>query len=252
MINAPALFSHALRMLVHNPSVTFRVLMPGLLMVFAASLAMAYFMPDQMWSPTLTPDQVELLDPSTAGAILLAGLIWLAGYALTAIFWHRHVLLMGSDRDAPLFPGLGVSLGYIWRVIIVGLIQMLAAIPILAVTAAVAAGLSTVLAGVIAGVLFFWIALRISLILPAAAMGQKMKVAESWTATAPLSGSLWGLAAMLALLSTVAAIVIGGLTAPGSGARVWLHTTSYLVEGLISISILTTLYGHLIEGRQLD
>lgn len=252
MPNAPTLFSHALRMFLHDPAVTVRVLMPGLLLIFASTVGMAYFIPDQMWSPTLTPDQVEMMDPSAAGGILLAGLAGLAGYVLTAIFWHRHVLLMGDARETSLFPGIGVTAGYVWRVIIVGFVQMLAALPILAVAGAVATALSTLLAGLFAGIVFFWIALRISLILPAAAMGQKMKIAESWNATAPVTSALWGLAAMLGLLSAVVSLVIGSLTAPGTGANIWLQTASYVVEGLISISILTTLYGHLVEGRPLS
>lgn len=251
MTNAPALFSHALRMLVHDPAVTIRVLMPGLLLILASTVGIAHFMPDQMWSPTLTPDQIEMIDPADAGAILLAGLAGLAGYVMTAIFWHRHVLLMGSDRETSLFPGMGIVAGYVWRVIVVGFVQMLAAFPILAVTGAVAYALSFFVAGLIAGVVFFWIALRISLILPAAAMGRKMTLAESWNTTATLAGPLWGLAAMLGVLSGVVALVIGQLATPGTGASIWLQTASYIVEGLISISVLTTLYGHLVEGRSL-
>ena len=158
---------------------------------------------------------------------------------------------LALEREAPLLPGIGGTAGYVWRVSIVALIQMLAALPIVAFAGAIAVAVSTMLAGLLAGILFFWIALRISLILPAAAMGQKMKIAESWSATAPISGALWGLAAMLGLLSAVVALVVGNLAAPGSGASIWLQTASYLVEGLISISILTTLYGHLVEGRPL-
>ncbi len=251
MTNAPTLFSHALRMFFHEPAVTLRVLMPGLLLIFASSVGMAYFMPDQLWSPTLTPDQVEMIDPSALGGVALAAFAGLAGYVLTAIFWHRHVLLTGEARETALFPGIGVTMGYVWRVILVAIVQFLAALPILAVAGAVATALSTLLAGLLAGIVFFWIALRISLILPAAAMGRKMKIAESWNATAPMSNDLWGLAAMLGLLSAVVALVVGGMTAPGTGTNVWLQTASYVVEGLISISILTTLYGHLIEGRPL-
>lgn len=251
MTNAPALFSHALRMFFYDPAVTLRVLMPGLLLIFASTVGIAYFIPDQMWSPTLTPDQVEMIDPSAAGGIVLAALAGLAGYVLTAIFWHRHVLLMGDARETSLFPGIGVTMGYVWRVIIVGFVQVLAALPILAVAGAVATALSTVVAGILASIVLFWIILRISLILPAAAMGQKMKVADSWNATAPLANDLWGLAAMLGLLTAVVGLVIGALTAPGTGVSIWLQTASYVVEGLISISILTTLYGHLIEGRPL-
>ncbi|WP_370401870.1 hypothetical protein [Sulfitobacter sp. JB4-11] len=251
MTNAPALLNHALRMLVHDPAVTLRILMPGLLLIVASSIGITYFMPGQMWSPTLTPDQVEMIEPSDAGGVLLAGLAGVVGYILTAVIWHRHVLLTGAARETPLFPGVGVMGSYLWRAIIVALVQIAAALPILAVTGLIATVVSLFLAGFLAGIIFFWLALRISLILPAAAMGRQMRIAESWQATAPLAGPLWGVAAMLSILSAVLALVIGMLTGAGSTANIALQNVSFIVEALISISVLTTLYGHLIEGRPL-
>ncbi|MFC6586772.1 hypothetical protein ACFQDZ_05685 [Sulfitobacter pacificus] len=35
------------------------------------------------------------------------------------------------------------------------------------------------------------------------------------------------------------------------GLAILAHTIIYVVEGLVFISVLTTLYGHLVEGRSL-
>lgn len=251
MTTAPALFTHAVRMILHDPATTLRVLMPGILLIIASSFGIAHFMPEALLSPVITPDQMQDISAADAGAMLLSGLAGIAGYVVLAVFWHRHVLLMGDARETALFPGMGVMGGYLWRVILVALIQTAAALPIVAVSGIVATVAPVVFAGLVASVLFFWIALRVSLILPAAAMGRALKIGESWEATAPMSAQIWGLALILGVLSSIFAIVLGQLGSAQSTAGLWFQTLSFLVEGLISVSILTTLYGHLVEGRPL-
>jgi hypothetical protein len=96
------------------------------------------------------------------------------------------------------------------------------------------------------------VALRISLILPAAALSARMSIPDSWEATRTVAASLWGVALILAGLNLVL-YLIAGLLLPGQfGASFVIRTMFFALEGLIFISILTTLYGHLVEGRSLD
>jgi hypothetical protein len=264
MTRAMAIFTHALRMLVFDAGTTLRVLLPALALVLGSAIIGAMLAPEALAlfydpsAPDSLPEPSMLPDPASVSALLVLGLVGLLGYALLAILWHRHVLLNGPERDG-IRPGTGVVLGYIWRAILVGLVQFLVAIPIGLVLAlmggaAGAGGLSPtlVLAGVLAGILFLWVALRLGVVLPAAALGITMPLAEGWRVTAPLANTLWGVAALLAVLNALISLGAGLLLPAAPGVRLVVESAIYLAEGLVFISVLTTLYGHLVEGRPLD
>ena len=108
-----------------------------------------------------------------------------------------------------------------------------------------------VIIGVISGVIFIWVGLRLSVVLPAAALGNLMRIGESWQVTTPAANALWGVAVLLAVLNTVLSY-IGTFFVPADLAMALVFQTAiYIIEGLIFVSVLTTLYGHLVEGRAL-
>ena len=203
MIKATALFTHALNMLFHAPSTTLRVILPAVLWVMGAAAAAGLLAGDALGAM----DQViENAAPPPAGQLLIliaCGLAGILGYALMAILWHRYVLL-DHDRSA-LRPGMGLFWAYVWRAIVLGFVQFLAAIPI-GLAMLLLGGLTgsspaaLLLIGLVAGVAFLWLALRLSLVLPAAALGHVMSVRDSWRATEPLAGTLWALAVLLSLI----------------------------------------------------
>ncbi len=262
MQNAMAIIAHALRMLVVDPATTFRVVLPALVMVMGSAIASAALVPDALRPFYVKTAPEDLPGLSSALILLLLGLVGLIGYALMAILWHRHVLLNGPERDNALKPGKGIVMGYLWRGIIVGLVQFMVVVPI-AIVMAAAGGASLAggtppnlvvfaLIGFLAGVVFIWVALRISVVLPAAALGTAMPVGASWQATQPASQSLWGVAAILAGLNAAVSLASTLVMPEAPGARLVLESMIYVIEGLIFISVLTTLYGHLIEHRPLD
>lgn len=262
MQRAQAILTHAIRMLTYDSGTTFRVILPALLMVLGSTVAALVLLPDTVEAIVLgTPDAVLALTTSGVLGLLLVGLIGIVGYTLMAVLWHRHVLLSGADREAALRPGAGIVLRYMGRAVIVALWQFLAGIPIVLVMGLVAAtlgaagnptGAGALLVGFLGGIAFVWIALRISLCLPAAAVGERMSVAHSWKVTAPVNTAVLGAAALLSLLNFVLSLVVG-LLLPGDGlVPALLQTCVFLVEGIIFVSVLTTLYGHLVEGRPLN
>jgi hypothetical protein len=78
-----------------------------------------------------------------------------------------------------------------------------------------------------------------------------MSVRESWRATEPLAGTLWALAVLLAVVNTLLGVIASMLPPADPGLRLMLDSAIYLIEGLVFVSMLTTLYGHLVEGREL-
>lgn len=257
-----AIIAHAIRMLIHEPGTTLRVILPGLAMVVFSTVAASVLVSDVIAAvASNNANAILQIPPSDVLLMLVLGLTGLLGYALMAIHWHRHVLLNGPERVSDLAPSWSVIAYYIWRAFTVALVQMLAAVPILtAIT--VLAGITgwqttpgqsgpSVIFGILAGIAFVWVALRFSIALPAAAMGQRMGLLQSWMVSAPMSGAILSVAALLSLIS-VATSVIMSLLFPGSGpAGLLLETCVFLVEGIIFVSVLTTLYGHLVEKRPL-
>lgn len=259
MKNAMAILAHALRMLTHEPGTTFRVIAPALFTVLINTVAAIIMAPEALIALQSTPDTFVLPPRSSIFLLTFLGLVGLIGYALMAILWHRHVLLNETEGQTGLRPGLSVILSYLWRAILLALVQFLVAIPIgvaIAIVGGVGAAISDGVAlffvvGILAGVLFVWIALRLSVVLPAAALGNTMRISESWQATAPIANTLWGLAVLLAVLNVIISLATAAITPDGYAVAMVVQTVVYIVEGLVFISVLTTLYGHLVEGRSL-
>lgn len=259
MNTALAILTHALRMLIHAPSTTIRVLMPALVLVIGCSLAIALLAPDMIIPKQTINAPAEPPTLQAALFFLTFGAVGLIGYALMAILWHRHVLLNGSDRIEDLRPDRAIFVGYIWRAILVGLAQMVAAIPIAILIGILGGsmmyanptGPMATLLGLVASVIFVWVAMRLSVVLPAAALGEPMRLGESWTTTKPISAALWGVALLLSGLNICVYMISDTLLPVTGGLAILAHTIIYVVEGLVFISVLTTLYGHLVEGRSL-
>lgn len=257
MNTALALLAHALRMLIFEVGTTMRVLSPAILLVVGCSLAIGFLAPDAVELFNAVPGESIALTPSSALTFVLFGVIGLFGYALMAILWHRHVLLNGEDGG--LRPGASLVLSYLWRAIVVGCVQLLAAIPVTLVVGVLGAafmqtgagGAVTSLLTLGGSVIFIWIALRLSVVLPAAALGYRMAVRESWNVTQSLSAPLWGLAVLLTGLNMLVSLLALGLVPTQGVIALMLGTVIFIVEGLIFVSVLTTLYGHLVEGRSL-
>jgi hypothetical protein len=112
-----------------------------------------------------------------------------------------------------------------------------------------------------------WVATRIGLVLPAAAIGEKMTLSESWAATRPVSSQillpLIVIALAVGLIGQVILLIFGQtVTVDMFGTmqeQVTLSVPGQIVNGimswlqiLVNLALMTTLYGNLIEGRPLN
>lgn len=92
---------------------------------------------------------------------------------------------------------------------------------------------------------------RLCSVLPAAAVGNSMRFGEAWEATRGSGATI----AVLVLLVVVASLLIQMPTTLGSGSSVFGIVYSVIVNWLsmlIAVSVLTTFYGHFVEGRPID
>ncbi|EAR53063.1 membrane protein, putative [Oceanicola granulosus HTCC2516] len=203
-----------------------------------------------------TFDETALLNPGSALLILLVMLplaLFILGWV--AVTWHRFILLeeypdpVPAVSGRPIWPYVGKSVG-------LAVVLMLVFIPLSLVVGLVATPLvmlneffGAALAGILLGVVFSYFWLRWALILPAAAIGRPMSMGESWRITKPLSSDIVGVSLLLALLNFALSLV--ALPFGGGVVGTVLALVVDWFTMMVGLSVLTTLFGHLVEKRAL-
>ena len=217
-------------------------------------LSMTGMAPD---NPYVEADAEAAITPAVAWpAFLVTGVVWGIAAAWIAVRWHRFVLLEEHPGGAiPLWSGALVW-AYVVRSIKIVLVVFAIAVALLLAVQVMLTLLPdvmislVVIGGLLAGVLLLALPLRIGLGLPAAALGGRMSTSESWRATAPAWGSILVLAVAMALLGYVLSLP---LAVPGLPVALLLALSLVVgwIQLMVSVAVLTTLYGHLVEGREI-
>jgi len=193
--------------------------------------------------------------------MLLVMLIVLFVSGWVGVSWHRFILreeypaILPSLSDKPIWPYVGKTLllGIVIVVISipVGLVLGLTAAALIGGPDAAGAPVAGFAVGLILGSFLSWLWLRWGLILPATAVARPMTMSESWNATRPLSGAIFTALLILVALNLVVSLVVGLVL----GDNIVSAIISLVIDWIslmIGISILTTLYGHIVEGRPID
>jgi hypothetical protein len=207
----------------------------------------------------------------TGGDFLTVLLFFVVSLALTAYVaagWHRYVLL---EEQPQVFtaPAAERTLSYAGKSILLGLWLLIFIIPVMLALGAVAMiflgpdrtmigtgapgyGLGDLIFELILGTVIGGIALTYALVLPASALGQQMTFRQSREATSPLRTDLFIASFTIVMLGVLANLVFSTLFGLGLGiiATVFSVAVQWFTT-MVGISILTTLYGHLVEGRAL-
>lgn len=213
-------------------------------------------------SEALAPS-VEQMAEGAAGrafAALIAALILLFVSSWVAVAWHRFVLLEEYPGMLPALAGRPVG-SYIGKAIKLALVLVLVAIPLGLIVGLVMApfvnGSQTafVVMGLLVAILFgavlTMISIRLGLILPAVSLNRQMTLKESWAATRPVAGAIMSAVLILVVLNVVASGIVGLIL----GGTVLFGIVDLIVSWvslMVGLSILTTVYGHVIEGRSID
>lgn len=208
---------------------------------------------------------------TTALMLLLLFVVAVVAYCWAAVGWHRYVLMEETGNGfLPAWRGDRVR-AYFGRAFVVGLAVVAAVIGgglvvALMVGLTQSAGIALVLGiGLVLGA--SWVATRIGLVLPAAAIGERMTLSESWAATRPVSGQillpLIVIALAVGLAGQLIAVLFGQTTTiemmGQTQQQIVLSLPGQILNGfvswiqiLVNLALMTTLYGNLIEGRQLN
>lgn len=243
-MKAVALLAHAVGQVVRHPGAALRV---GLVRLTALTAVIGLVV---AWLGTVPP-------AGTGPLLAVLGTI-AAGWVLTAwiaVGWHRFVGL--GERPAgwlPAWHGQAV-LAYALGAFVLGVIVTLAAFAALLVAGTLLGGASPDgavalrAAGVGVQVAALWAFLRLGTALTAQALGRHLGFGRAWSRTAPASGAILGLAALLVLLGWGADALAAAPSSAVFGAV--LSAVLSWATLMLGVAVLTTLHGHLVEERPL-
>ncbi len=197
---------------------------------------------------------------------LLAGFILLTISAIffswLAVLWHRFMLL--NERQTTFIPKWSGRLVwlYLLKSIKVGLILVIILF-ILGMIAGIISAILIVTADFSSILPYFapifvllgtYIFLRIALVLPAVALGKNMSIKQSWEYTISASGAIFIASILMTVLGIISQMIVTFFSTQIAQAAFLYPLISFFLDWIvimIGISILTTLYGYLVEERNL-
>ncbi len=254
------IFIHAVRQVFGNFSAAVRI--SGLLTVL--QIALVFVLGVQVIYSADGGRAMMMAGTFPWGRVVLYLLLSTIAGLWIAVAWHRYVLREeDSGAVIPAWHGDRIW-AYFAKGFLIGLavvaVAFVTALIIGLVTAAMFGGRQLSLGavpvyGIIVGLLMAWpviyVFYRLSPALPAAALGEPLGLGDAWRKMAGKGGTIF----VLALISIVASIIVGsgpiyllGLT--GVPAFIWVVIVQWL-SVMVGISVMTTLYGHYVEGRAL-
>lgn len=250
------IFMHALRMVFGDLLTVLKVSLPVIIVIV---VGVVFFL-SQIETMMMQARMPGMGMPSGIGGLFGFFLLYLIAMIWMAVSWHRYCLLAEYPGAVlPNFHGDRI-LAYIGKSVllfivffIVGMVGSFVIGGIMA--AGRGSGVMAALGGALGlvGVIFLMIAFyRLSLILPAAAIGQPLGLGEAWNATRNMTMTIVGVVIIAFLFFLIVNLVVMAITMviPPLGAvsqivLTWLQT-------VIGLSILTTIYGVAVEGRDID
>jgi hypothetical protein len=252
------IFTHSILLVIRNFAAALRISF----LLWAAPLALvawasgSIMVPDPM-QPGMP--QGNPFESISFGPLIIGLVLTLIAYLWIAVAWHRFVLLEENPGAVlPKWRGSALK-GYFIKGLLLVLALLVAAIPLLVLMVALSGILAQSLVSMLifqtlASIPLMYLFYRLSLILPAAALGNSMGFGDSWATTERISGPIAGVAiytviagVLLNVLSSV--LVLSGV---GSFLPVLVQAITQWVSMMVGVSIMTTLYGYLIEDRGLD
>ncbi|MEB8388923.1 hypothetical protein OO012_16975 [Rhodobacteraceae bacterium KMM 6894] len=242
--------THAVRIVVNNWQDALRIgLMP--MAICAATVGL-------MLNAMNVPLTIGLVGPkanmqpsmSEASGIFATSSIWAFCTLWIFVNWHRYVLL--SEYPRRWMPPLHWRCigAYLWKSVQIGLI----AVTILAIAVLITMGLPMVGAApfmVWAGLAVYGF-FRVSPVLPSAAIGEKLGLSDAWEATRPGSGAIALVIVLLIVLDQIASLVGGAVLSINLALGLTVTAVLWAVTSLISVSVLTTIYGYYVQNRSLE
>ncbi len=241
------LFIHSIKLIFGNLQHALKISSPLLAIWVFGGLVMIYLGP---FNGVIVDDYTEAF--LFGGAFVVAvglGTVW------TAVNWHRFILL--SEYPTGLMPKFPTSVfAYFWRGFLISvalIVAMLFGSSLVGFIGYAVGNLWVSAALLLAvGALVNWSFYLISPILPATAVDRKMSLSDAWSHTEDFAGSIFIASVAMSASYWVLEHLILWFSV---GLSYWVSMACQSVFGwmylMISISILTTIYGVAVEDRDL-
>lgn len=244
------IFVHSVRLVFSNLQSALQI---SLVPYAVSSLAYAYLGAEPLSLINAgDPMALQQIDGGLAAGLMVYAIVGVLASLWIVVAWHRFVLLEEYPKTwVPGFHGSPVLM-YFLKGLMLGLIITGAVLLVMLTVGAVflVAGLSLLLPffAVAMGAYLFY---RFCPILPAAALGKQMSTRDAWEATKGAGQDI----AVLVLLVVLFSVLVQ-LPNTAGGADTFIGRTYSLVINwimmLVGASVLTTFYGHYVEGRGID
>lgn len=258
------IFIHAVRMVFGNIGVALRIVgvLVAIQLVLLFMAGRAYFA-SGMGNFAEMGSTEMMTSMQGAGYVFLLSVLQLIFSLWIAVAWHRYILL--EEQPGAFMPRWNGAA--IWEYFkagfVLAIIVIIAVIPMMLIGGILLFPMimanpddPSMLAGLLAMLIIYlpaaYIAYRISPILPSASVGTRMTVKDAWSATSSSGASFVILAVVSViagwLLNMPASILARGALPLG---LIWV-AVAQTVSVLVGISILTTIYGHYVQKRDLN
>lgn len=249
------IFVHSIRQVFGNFGAALRISA----LLYLIQVAAVYFLgAGLLANPQLLQMQAQRGDVPWGGLIVALLVLVVTGLWI-AVAWHRYILRVEEPGSViPAFKGdrMLSYFGYSILIVIILILMSLVLGLVVGLVVAPFLGGSPVIGMIIIGILVYVplviVGYRLSVVLPAAALGEELGIGGAWEKTQGAMGTLL----LLAIVSLIGAVVIDLPAAyvftPGSILSIiWSAVTQWIVL-MVGISILTTLYGVYVEERKLN
>lgn len=245
------IFKHSFNLVMANLEQAFRLSLV-LYLIQSAYTLYSFFNPPQMME--FEGMQVPVMSPETIFPTIVLGILAVIASLWIAVAWHRFALTGESTSGwVPQFHGSAV-MGYLGRSILIGVLVVLGVmvlsipIGIISIGLPPLAGIMSLLLIGLAAYLFF----RLGIMLPAAALGEKLTLGDTWDVTKGRSSTILVLALIVVGASIIIQLPSWFNDNPSSIINVVYSLVVNWFATIIGISVLTTLYGHFVENRPID
>ena len=237
---------------------------PYLLLVLATVLifgsASSFEQLGDLASGNLPPEQLVTAGGSIVIGTLVLLILFVFVAAWVAVSWHRFILLeeysgiIPAISGRPIWPYIGRSFVYGLFIGLVALILGFAVGIVTAILFAVSPSLGSIGAiglGLLLGVVLSLLWFRIGVALPAIAVGKPITMREALDATAKIKGTILSIVVTIVVVSMIAGVAVQGIYGINAILGIAVDIFVQWLTLMVGVSILTTLYGHVIEGRPL-
>jgi hypothetical protein len=259
--------SHMLSSTTNNLGFAFRAQWPWMAVI---AVLFALFGATSGVPLNATPEESEAFVRANPGqvvwfvfALFAFVIVAMVAFSSIAVAWHRYVLLDEVPQGLARLRVDGTVWRYFGNVFLIGLITILAVIPLSLIVAglfSVNAALGVVGALAYVAVVVIPIIYRLSIKLPGIALGrQDFTLSDAWTASA---GNWWQIVGvgvgvtllswivglLMALVSKLLTLTLGDTV--GFWIDIVLQTGVNWVVTIMGITLLTSLYGYFVEKRE--